>query len=33
MRCSEQAPRSRHLRQTTTAFPLTGRCRAHSACR
>ena len=33
MRCSEQAPRSRHLRQTTSAFPPTGRCRARSACR
>ena len=33
MRCSEQAPRSRHLRPTTTTFPHTGRCRARSACR
>ena len=24
MRCSEQAPRSRHLRQTTALFPPTG---------
>ena len=29
----EQAPRSRHLRQTTAACPPTGRCRARSACR
>ena len=33
MRCSEPAPRSWHLRQTTPTFPPTGRCRARSAWR
>jgi len=33
MRCSEQAPRSRLLRQTTATFPPVGRSRPRSACR
>jgi hypothetical protein len=32
-RCSEHAPQSRPVRQTTTIFPPTGTARACSACR